>query len=416
MSLNPIKNLKFLKYTNILLLLVSTFLFVFGLVMVFSASNISAFMRYRQTPYYFLIRQGIFLLVGLVGFMIVIGVETKHYNKYSWLGLLGCMALLIIAYFYGASINDSKGWIDLGPVNIQPSEIVKIVIIAWLATFFEIKKLGVNKLAPSLFAFGVAFAEAGLVVIGNDFGTAAIIVMITYLMYILVPIDLLTKFKTLTIITGGVFVLLVGYYFANTSSFARQTGRFTNFGEPCSEEKFYTGGNQVCNSLIAFNNGSITGKGLGNSTQKYLYLPESHTDFIYAIIVEETGLVGGCAVILAYIIILFLIVRIGSKSHTFRGSMICYGVAIYIFLHIAINLGGISGLIPLTGVPLPFLSYGGTFTICLIGGLSMVQRVAIENNLEKKRQEMSGDKSNSKNDKKEKKLKKIKKKAVKKER
>ena len=414
MSLNPIKNLKFLKYTNILLLLVSTFLFVFGLVMVFSASNISAFMRYRQTPYYFLIRQGIFLLIGLLGFLTVIGVETKNYNKYAWLGLLICVGLLVFAYFYGPDINDSRGWINLGSFNLQPSEIVKVVIIAWIATFFEIKKLGVNKLAPSLFAFMVAFIEAGLVVLANDFGTAAIIVCITYLMYILLPIDLLTKFKTLTIVTVGVVGVLLLYYVADTSSFTRQIGRFTNFGEPCSEEKFYTGGNQVCNSLIAFNNGNVTGKGLGNSTQKYLYLPESHTDFIYAIIVEETGFVGGCAVLLAYMIILFLIVRIGSKSHTFRGSMICYGVAIYIFLHIAINLGGISGIIPLTGVPLPFLSYGGTFTICLIGGLSMVQRVAVENSLEKKRIETSGERTES--DKKEKKTKKIKKKAVKKDR
>jgi cell division protein FtsW len=388
-SLNPIRNLKFLKYTNILLLIVSTLLFVFGLVMVFSASNISAFMRYRQSPYYFLIRQGIFLLIGLLGFLTVIGVETKNYNKYAWLGLLICIGMLIYAYFYGPDINDSRGWISLGSFNLQPSEIVKVVIIAWLATFFEIKKLGVNKLAPSLFAFGIAFAEAGLVVLANDFGTAAIIVLITYLMYILVPIDLLNKFKTLTIVTVGVAVVLVGYYVADTSSFTRQIGRFTNFGEPCSEEKFYTGGNQVCNSLIAFNNGNITGKGLGNSTQKYLYLPESHTDFIYAIIVEETGFVGGCAVLVAYLIILFTIIYIGSKSHTFRGSIICYGVAIYIFLHIAINLGGISGIIPLTGVPLPFLSYGGTFTICLIAGLSMVQRVAVENTLERKRIEQS---------------------------
>ncbi len=382
--LNPIKNIKYLKYTNILLLIISILLFIFGLVMVFSASNISAFMRYKQTPYYFLFRQGLFLIAGLVGFMMIIGVDTKKYNKYSWLGLIMCIGLLVYAYFYGPVINDSKGWIDVGPINLQPSEIVKVVIIAWIATFFEIKKLGINKLAPSLFAFGIAFIEAGLVVVANDFGTAAIIVMITYLMYMLVPMSIINKLKTLFIVTVGVVIVLMAYYIADTSSFTRQVGRFANFGEPCSEEKFYTSGNQVCNSLIAINNGSITGKGLGNSTQKYLYLPESHTDFIYAIIVEETGLAGGLTVLFAYLFIIFLIIRIGHKSNTFRGSMICYGVSIYIFLHIAINLGGITGLIPLTGVPLPFLSYGGSFTICLIAGLSMVQRVAIENNIERK--------------------------------
>ena len=383
--LNPIKNLKYIKYTNILLLIVTIILFVFGLVMVFSASNISAFMRYKQTPYHFLGKQALFLVAGLFGFLMIIGVDTKKYNKYAWWGLLLCMGMLVYAYFCGPVINDSRGWIDLGPINIQPSEIVKVVIIAWLGTFFETKKIKSSELLFSLFAFGVTFFEAGLVVLANDFGTAGIIVLITYLIYILVPINLLDKFKCLTIVTVGVVVVLLGYYVADTSSFTRQIGRFTNFGDPCSEEKFYSGGNQVCNSLIAFNNGNITGKGLGNSTQKYLYLPESHTDFIYAIVVEETGLVGGIAVILAYIIVIVTILVIGSKSHTFRGSLICYGVAIYIFLHIAINLCGISGVIPLTGVPLPFLSYGGTFTICLIGGLSMVQRVAVENTLELKR-------------------------------
>ena len=150
----------------------------------------------------------------------------------------------------------------------------------------------------------------------------------------------------------------------------------------CSE-KFETEGNQVCKSYIAFNNGNMWGKGLGNSTQKYLYLPESHTDFIFAIVVEEVGVVGGIAIILLFMLVIALIIRAGMRSTTFRGSMICYGVAIYIFLHIAVNLGGISGLIPLTGVPLPFISYGGSYTICLIGALSMVQRVEIETKLDK---------------------------------
>ena len=170
----------------------------------------------------------------------------------------------------------------------------------------------------------------------------------------------------------------------NTSKFQRQIDRFQNFGEPCSPEKFEDKGNQVCNSIIAFNNGGLLGKGLGNSTQKYLYLPESHTDFIFAIVVEETGFVGGAVVLLTFMVVIFLVIRTGVRSKTFRGSMICYGVAIYMFLHIAINLGGISGLIPLTGVPLPFISYGGTFTICLIGALSMVQRVEIETKLARK--------------------------------
>ena len=121
--------------------------------------------------------------------------------------------------------------------------------------------------------------------------------------------------------------------------------------------------------------------GLGNSTQKYLYLPEPYTDFIYAIIVEELGVITGVALILCYIFILFRILLIGRKSPNNRGAVICYGVAIYIFLHIAINLLGIMGVIPMTGVPLPFMSYGGSFSLCLIAGLTLVQRVSVENGI-----------------------------------
>ncbi len=387
-----LKFFKNLKYCNKLLLFLSTALFVFGLIMIFSSSNISAFMRYHRTPYHFLIKQSLFLLAGIFGFLFIINFDSKKYLKISWLGLIVCAGMLIYAYFYAPDINDSKGWIYLGPISLQPSEFVKVVIIAWLATFFEIKKLGVNKLAPNLFAFFIAMVEAGLVVVSNDFGTAAIIGLITMLMYILMPLNLEVKFKTVSLVVVGVMCVLGLYYVADTSSFSRQIGRFSDFGNPCSEEKFYTGGNQVCNSIIAFNNGGVTGKGLGNSTQKYLYLPESHTDFIYAIIVEETGLVGGLIVILSYVSILFLIIRVGVRSNTFRGSMICYGVAIYIFIHIAVNLGGISGLIPLTGVPLPFLSYGGSFTLSLIVALSMVQRIEIETALENVKKTKNKDK------------------------
>ena len=141
----------------------------------------------------------------------------------------------------------------------------------------------------------------------------------------------------------------------------------------------------MCNCYIAINNGGLTGVGLGNSTQKYLYLPEPYTDFIFAIIVEELGVVTGIFIILLYMFVLYRILLIGRRSPNNRGATLCYGVAIYIFLHIAINLLGIMGLMPLTGVPLPFMSYGGSFTICLIAALTIVQRVSYENGILKEK-------------------------------
>ena len=165
--------------------------------------------------------------------------------------------------------------------------------------------------------------------------------------------------------------------------FARQYNRFVDFGNPCSEEKFYTSGNQLCNGYIAINNGNWKGLGLGDSTQKYLYLPEAYTDFIFAIIVEELGFIGGTITLIVMFICLWRIYLIGRNAPDPYGRLVCYGVFWYLLLHVIINLGGVFGLIPLTGVPLPFLSYGGSFMICTIMALSIVQRINIETRIEK---------------------------------
>lgn len=374
--------MRYLKYTDKILLLVSMLLFVTGLVMIFSASNIAAFMRYNTNPYNFLIKQSINLFVGLIVFLIVINFSTKSYSALSWFGILFTIGMLLFVYFYGAVTNKARSWINLGFMTFQPSELSKVVLIVWFSAFYELKRKSLNNLFTNIFPIGVAAIIAALVVLQPDFGTAGVIVIMTFLIYLLIPIKRKIKLKTVLISFFAMAFVLMGYYICSTSSFDRQISRL-DFLNPCSEEKFYTTGNQVCNSYIAFNNGSISGKGLGQSTQKYLYLPESHTDFIFSITVEELGFLGGLIVIILFIVLLYKIISIGNKSSSSRGAIICYGVAIYIFLHISINLLGIMGWLPLTGIPLPFLSYGGTFTVCLVLALSMVQRVAVETRLKK---------------------------------
>ena len=126
------------------------------------------------------------------------------------------------------------------------------------------------------------------------------------------------------------------------------------------------------------NGGGLFGKGLGNSTQKYLYLPEPYTDFIFAIFVEELGLVGAVGLLILYLLLIVRIVVIGKKSNKDSYTLMCYTIAFYIFIHIAVNLGGVLGIIPMTGVTLPFLSYGGSICISIIAALTIVQKVAIE--------------------------------------
>ena len=137
-------------------------------------------------------------------------------------------------------------------------------------------------------------------------------------------------------------------------------------------------GYQVCNGFIAIHNGGLFGAGLGNSTQKYLYLPEAHTDFIFPIIVEELGLLAGIAIILGYFYILYRILKLAKRADYMRSQIICYGTFIYILLHLLVNFLGILALVPLTGVPLPFLSYGGSFNFNVIVMMFVLQRISIE--------------------------------------
>ena len=169
--------------------------------------------------------------------------------------------------------------------------------------------------------------------------------------------------------------LLRGYVLSKA-----QLSRF-DFFNPCS--KYESTGYQVCNAYIAINNGGLTGVGLGKSTQKYSYIPEPHTDMVFAIIAEENGVLICSLIFIAYIIILYRILKLSMKTKKISNKYICIGVATYIFLHIFINLGGLFGVIPLTGVPLPFLSYGGSFTLSLIASLGIIQRIHIETKNEK---------------------------------
>lgn len=371
-----------LKYTDKLLLFLSVLLFSIGLVMIFSSSNIAAFMRYNKSPYEFLLKQGLFLLVGILEFLFIIQFSTKAYSGVSWAGLLLFIGFLIVVFFVGPMINDARSWIPIGPFNFQPSEFVKVILIVWYAAFFELNRHKLNNLFINFFPLIISAGVCALIILQPDFGTAGIILLLSFMMYFLVPTKKIIKFKVIAISFFVLLFVIMGYYIFNTSSLQRQISRF-DFFNPCSEEKFYTTGNQVCNSYIAFNNGGLWGKGLGNSTQKYLYLPDSHTDFIFAIVVEELGFVLSSIIVLLFFCLIARIIYIGKKSSSSRGSFMCYGVAIYIFLHVSINLLGIMGWIPLTGVPLPFLSYGGSFSLSLIMALSIVQGVAIETKMKK---------------------------------
>ena len=369
---------KIIKYIDKPLFIVTIILFIIGLIMVFSASNVTAYMTYAVSPYNYFFKQGGFLLAGFLLFLIMIHFNTKSYGFFSWGLLLLGIASLVLLLIMGKAKNHAISWFDLGPISIQPSEFIKIITIVFLAYYYDNFTKKEKSWTKSLFPMGICLVVAFLIFIQPDLGTTIIYSAIVGIIFLAVPISNEIKYKIVFSVVGLLIIAGVAIISGKGVLKERQFERF-DFRNPC--EKILSTGNQVCNCYIAINNGGLTGVGLGNSTQKYLYLPEPYTDFIFAIIVEELGLVTGIGIILMYIFILFRILLIGRQSPNNRGAILCYGIATYIFLHIAVNLLGIMGLMPMTGVPLPFMSYGGSFTLCLIAALTIVQRVSIENGI-----------------------------------
>ena len=184
-------------------------------------------------------------------------------------------------------------------------------------------------------------------------------------------------------------ILAISILYSGTDLLSSKQLQRLQFQNPCSRYTEDTG-YQVCNGFIAIHNGGLFGNGLGNSTQKYLYLPEAHTDFVFPILVEELGTIVSILVLVGYLYILYRILKVGKEARgNIRNMILCYGTFVFLLLHLLVNLMGVLALIPLTGVPLPFLSYGGSFTINFLLMLFVVERVAIENKQMKLEKEMA---------------------------
>ena len=364
------------------LFILTLILFVLGLVMIFSASNVTSYMN-GGSPYAYFFRQGLFLIVSFIFCIIMVKFNTKFYGMMSNILLIAFVAVLILLLIYGKATNYAVSWIPIGPFTLQPSEFIKIIMIVFMARFYEVHEKRLNNFFIAIIPLIIGVVITFLIMLQPDLGTAIIFAALTGLMFFSSPVSKTIKLKVVGLFAGMTIIIVAVLIMSGGSILqARQLARF-NFTRPC--DRLLDTGNQVCNGYIAINNGGLTGIGLGNSTQKYLYLPYPYTDFIFAVIVEELGLVVGILIIIAYLYLLYRILKIGRESYTNRGALLCYGVAVYIFLHISINLMGLFGLMPMTGVPLPFMSYGGSFTLCLMASLAIVQRVNIENKLRDKK-------------------------------
>ena len=380
---------KALRYSDKILLISTALLFVFGLLNIVSASSQTAVIKYNSTLYSYFYRQLITIVLGVVLGIFIIKTPTKSYSFFGVVFYLLILMLSLMVSFssLGATYSGNNNWINIKGFTFQPSEFAKLAMIVCVSVLIDkyYTSLLSNKVSDNekvTITVKILFAGALfplIILLQRDLGTMIIITTIFVGLFLTSPIPMHLKMRAGMIC--GILALFAFFFYSSKGSVLSnaQSSRL-DFFNPC--EKYEAGGYQICNGFIAINSGGLLGNGIGKSKQ-ISYIPESHTDSVFAIIAEQYGLIVTTLIFIIFIIILKSILNIATSSKTIRGRYLCLGVAIYIFLHILINLGGLFGIMPLTGVPLPFLSYGGSFTITLICSLAVVQRVAIENAIKK---------------------------------
>ena len=359
-----------------------TFIFIYailGAIMIYSASSILTVLSQGLPSTYYFVRQLIFVGVAIIfSTIFILKIPTRNYKVLSYIGIILIILALIGLFFYGKEVNGARGWYDLDFFSLQPSEFAKSITIIFMACYYNIL---INKKERNFLLYLIPLVILGIMILlilkQPDMGGAFILGLIGLFIFLSLPMNKYVKincYKLLGII--AVIGTIIIIFFGNKLISSYQIQRLT-FQNPCTRYQEATG-YQVCTGFIAIKNSKIFGLGFGNSTQKYLYLPEAHTDFIFPIICEELGIIIGALIIVGYGFILYRILKIAKNANNIRNSIIAYGTFIYLASHIIVNLLGVLALMPLTGVPLPLLSYGGSFNINVIVLLFLCERVSIE--------------------------------------
>ncbi len=328
---------------------------------------------------YFYTRQIIYVLMGfsIVFFMAYI-MDVKILKKRNV--QLGMMAIIIFLLFatlaFGSEINGSKSWLNLGFMNLQASELLKIAIILYVPYIIERKRFEIQR-NPSVILWPILFVGfcLGLVLLQKDVGQTLLTGAIFFSIIVYSGIGVKNLIKIGSYALGALIVVIIIIVIFRINVLPSYlTARFSALENPFNYESGI--GYHLSNSLLAIGNGGLFGRGLGNSIMKLGYLPEPHTDFIFAIICEELGLVGAFLVIGLIFFIVYRAFELASLTKSYFYKLVCVGIASYIALQSFVNLGGISGLIPLTGVPLPFISFGGSSMLSLSAAMGLLLIVA----------------------------------------
>jgi cell division protein FtsW len=348
-----------------LLVLVTLSLVAFGLVMVYSASSARGLLA-ADDPAYYLKRQALFALVGVAFLVLLARIDFRSLRRLGGPLLLTSVVLLVAVLVVGTTVNGARRWLPVGSFGFQPSELAKLALTVWLAAFL------VRRAAPR--TLGELIRPVGLVVTlivalllaEPDLGTAiALVVMVGAMLLVSgTPVSVLAGAGSIGFAALALVIWLEPY----------RRARFLSFLDPWSDPQ--GAGFQTVQAMIALGSGGIFGVGLGESVQKIYYLPEASTDMIFAIVGEELGLVGAAAVIAAFVAFGYAGFNVALRCKDPFGKRLAAGLTALVCGQAAVNLCAVMGIAPLTGIPLPFVSYGGSSLIVALASVGILLNIA----------------------------------------
>jgi cell division protein FtsW len=342
------------------------FLLTAGLLMIYSASYYAA-LRYEVPADFFFQRQLLSITIGLVAMIVTMVIPYNYYKALLKYIMLGTILLLSFVLIYGEVSNNAQSWINVFGLEFQPSEMAKITIILYLSSVFSKKQRYITSLTraifpPLVFVCLIVF----LILLQPDLGTAVIILCLAGLITLCSG----TSWKNILFLIS--LVVVAGIF----SKFFLSAEQLSRFGAAYNPFENPEGGYQVINSYIAIASGGIWGRGFGMSAQKMGYLPEAHTDFIMAIVGEELGFIGVFLIIGTLFYLVFRGLLLGIRIKDSFGSLLAIGIASLIGIQASVNLGVVTGLLPTTGIPFPFISYGGSSLLTVMIGMGILLNVS----------------------------------------
>ncbi|WP_205092474.1 stage V sporulation protein E [Thalassobacillus pellis] len=344
-------------------------LLIIGVIMVYSSSSVWAAYKFDDS-FFFAKRQILFAVVGIIAMFVLARIPYMTWRNHAKTILIICFIFLVAVLIPGVGMvrGGAQSWIGVGAFSIQPSEFMKLGLIMFLAKFLSERQKYItsfqNGFLPALSIVLMAF---GLIMLQPDLGTGVVLVG-TCMLMIFVSGARIAHFIGLGMLGLAGFVSLI-------ASAPYRIKRITAFLNPWEDP--LGSGFQIIQSLYAIGPGGLMGLGLGQSLQKFFYLPEPQTDFIFAILAEELGFIGGTFVLLLFLLVLWRGIRVSIYAPDLYGSLLALGIVSMISIQVMINISVVTGLIPVTGITLPFLSYGGsslTLTLCSVGILLSVSR------------------------------------------